>query len=164
MQLPCLFYCQWVIQCSCLVYFIINELYNAATLFILLSMSYTMQLPCLTCFRNVGGGWMIFHYSIVLVYFFSQLNFTVIFPDLLKYYTYSIYYYLFRFGSDLRFLLLSFPRDQSRDVTPRLGEGGLFFIFNCSCPFCFLLTEIYYYFSISYIVLTCYVYYYYSIW
>ena len=58
------------------------------------------------------------------------------------------------------FLLLTFPRDQPWDVTPHLGEGGWFFIFDYSSPFCFLLIEIYYTFSISYLVLTCYVYYY----
>ena len=52
------------------------------------------------------------------------------------------------------------PRDQLRDVTPRLGEGGLYLICDYSSPFCFLLIEIHYTFSISYIVLTSYVYYY----
>ena len=51
-------------------------------------------------------------------------------------------------------------RDQSRDVTPRLVEGGYFFIFVCSSPFCFLLIEFHYSFSFSYLVLTWYVYYY----
>ena len=36
-------------------------------------------------------------------------------------------------------LFYSLPRDQSRDVTPRLEEGGWFFIFDCWSPFCFLL-------------------------
>ena len=62
--------------------------------------------------------------------------------------------------SCLPFRLLSFPRDKSRDVTPRLWEGGWFFIFEYSSPFCFLLIEIHYTFSNSYIVLTCYIYYY----
>ena len=57
-------------------------------------------------------------------------------------------------------MLLSFPRDQSLDVTPGLREGGWFLIFDCTSPFCFLLIEFHCFFFISYIVLTCYVYYY----
>ena len=71
---------------------------------------------------------------------------------------------VFWLGSDkhvrLLFVLLSSQRDQSRDVTPRLGEDGWFFIFDCSRPFCFLLIEFHYVIFISYIVLTGYVYYY----
>ena len=50
--------------------------------------------------------------------------------------------------------------DQARDVTPRLEVGGWFLIFDYSSPFSILLIEINYTFSISYIVLTSYVYYY----
>ena len=39
------------------------------------------------------------------------------------------------------FRVLFFPRDQSRDVTPRLWEGGWFLIFEHSSLFCFFLTE-----------------------
>ena len=41
-------------------------------------------------------------------------------------------------------------RKQSRDVTPRLGEGGWFFIFDCSSPFCFLLIEMNWFFHLLY--------------
>ena len=51
---------------------------------------------------------------------------------------------VFRLGSDKLvscfFNCLS-PRDQSRDVTPRLGEGGWFFIFDCSTPFYFVFVN-----------------------
>ena len=70
---------------------------------------------------------------------------------------------VFRLGADKRvscfFYSLS-PRDQSRDVTPRLGGGWITMIFDYSNTFCFLLIEIHYGFSISYIVITYYVYYY----
>ena len=45
-------------------------------------------------------------------------------------------------------------------MTPRLWEVGWSFIFDYSSLFCFLLIEIYITSSISYMVLTCYVYYY----
>ena len=57
--------------------------------------------------------------------------------------------------------LPSHPMDQSRDVTPRLGEVDEFSFFDCSSPFCFLFTKFHCAFSISYILLVCYVYYYY---
>ena len=59
------------------------------------------------------------------------------------------------------FLLLFFPRDQSRDVTPRLGGGRMNFHFPLfKSILCFLSIEIYYTFCISCIVLTGYVYFY----
>ena len=72
---------------------------------------------------------------------------------------------VFRLGSDklcVLFILLSFPRDQSRDVSPRLGESGWFFIFGCSSVLFIMLINFHYNFfsPISSIVLTCYVYYY----
>ena len=70
---------------------------------------------------------------------------------------------LFRLGSDklssclFTGFLLSLPRDQSPDVTPRLGEVADFLFFDWS-SFCFWLLNCA--LSISYFVLTCYVYYY----
>ena len=89
---------------------------------------------------------MISHFSNIQVHFvFCQLNFIVLFLFLIKYYHILFIIIIFRLGSDKLvscfFYCLS-PRDQSRDVTPRLREGGLFFIFYYSSPFCFLLIEI----------------------
>ena len=83
----------------------------------------------------------------------------ILFKSQSIYYLLLIYYYIYWFYSSVLYLLLSFTRDQSRDVTPRLGDCGWFFIFDYSSPF-FLVIEIRYTLSISYIVLTCYVYYY----
>ena len=41
----------------------------------------------------------------------------------------------------LLFIQLSFTRDQTRDVTPRLEESGWFLIFDCWTYFVFLLIE-----------------------
>ena len=71
---------------------------------------------------------------------------------------------VFRLGSDKLVFWLFYCLSQgimSRYVTRRLRDGGLFFIFDYSSPFCFLLIQFHYALSISYIVLTCYVYYYY---
>ena len=65
---------------------------------------------------------------------------------------YIIIIVVFGLGSDklgVLFILLSFPMDQSRDEIPRLREGELFFIFDCSSPFFFLLIEFHYVFSPS---------------
>ena len=59
-----------------------------------------------------------------------------------------IYYHImfiivvFILGSNKRFcffagFLLSLPRDESRDVTPCLGEGDDFSFFECPSPFYF---------------------------
>ena len=111
-----------------------------------------------------GGGWMICHFSIVQVQFvFCQLNFIVLLLFLINYYNILFIIIVFRLGShklvSCFFYSLS-PRVQSRDVTPRLGGGGWFFLFDHLSPFCFLLFEFHYAFSISYKVLTGYVYYY----
>ena len=70
---------------------------------------------------------MICHFSFVQDHFvFCQLNFIVLFPFLVKYYHILFIIIVFRLDSDKLvscFFCLS-PRDQSRDVTPRLGEGG----------------------------------------
>ena len=107
------------------------------------------------------GGWFL----IVQVHFiFCSLNFIILFLFLIKYY-HIMFIIVSRLGCDTLFsrifagFLLSLPRDQTRDATPRLGEGGRFFIFIWS-PFYFLLIEFHCAFSISYIVPTCYVYYY----
>ena len=61
---------------------------------------------------------------------------------------------VFRLGSyklvSCVFYFLS-PRNHSRDVTPRLGEGGWFLIFDRLSPFRFLLIEFHCAFSISYV-------------
>ena len=74
---------------------------------------------------------MIFHFSIVQVHFvFLLIEFHVLFPFLIKYYHLMFIILVFRLGNDkvclcfFAVLLPSLPRDQSRDVTPRLGEGG----------------------------------------
>ena len=110
---------------------------------------------------------MIRHFSIILVHFVFFVNLIVFFSISHKIFIikYLLIIIVFKLGSDQLvscwFYCLS-PRDQSQDVTPRLGEGGWFFIFDYSSPFCFLVIEIHYTFSISYIVLTSYAYYYVS--
>ena len=69
---------------------------------------------------------MICNFSIVQVHFvFCQLNFIVLFPFLINYDHILFIIIVFRLGSHKLvscFFCLS-PRDQSRDVTPRLGSG-----------------------------------------
>ena len=67
---------------------------------------------------------MICHFS--TPFCFSQLNFIVLFQFPIKSYHILFIIIVFRLGCDKRllFLQLCFPRDQSLDVTPRLGEGG----------------------------------------
>ena len=56
---------------------------------------------------------------------FLSIEFHCTFSIFFKYYHILFIILVFRLCCDcLLFLLLSFPRDQSRDVTPRLGEGG----------------------------------------
>ena len=111
---------------------------------------------------------MILNFSIVQAYFlignWISLYF---FPFVIKDHHILFIMIVFRLGSDKLvscFFYCLFPRYQSRDVIPCFGEGGWFLIFDCSSPFCFLLIELHYAFSISNIVLTYYVYYYYCIW
>ena len=104
---------------------------------------------------------MIFHFLIVQVHFvLCQLNFIVLYPFLLKYQILFVIIIVFRLGSNKLVSCFFYCLSQGSDVTPPLRECGLFFIFNCSSPFCFLLIEIHNVFSIFYIVLTFCVYYY----
>ena len=63
-----------------------------------------------------------------------MIDSVVLFPFLINYSHIMFIIIVFRLGSD-KFVSCIFyclsPRDQSRDVTPRLGEGGRFFIFDC---------------------------------
>ena len=69
---------------------------------------------------------------------------------------------VFKLDSDKLFscfftgFLMSLPRG----VTPRLGRVDDFSLFDYASPFCCLLIEFNYHFFVSYLVLTCYVYYY----
>ena len=71
---------------------------------------------------------MICHFSIVQVYFrFCQLNFIVLFPFLINYCHILFIIIVFILGSHKLvscFFYCVSPRDQSRDATPRLWEGG----------------------------------------
>ena len=109
---------------------------------------------------------LIYHFSVVQDHFvFCQLNFIVLFPLVIKYYHILYIIIVFRLDSDKLvscfFYCLSQGISHGMYVTHRLGEGGWFFIFDYSSPcILFLLIEIHYTFSISYTVLTGYVYYY----
>ena len=105
------------------------------------------------------GGWRTpwIHFDFCQLYFI--LHFT--FP--MKYYDIMFMIIVFRLSNDeLVCCLFCLYQGISHGMcmTPRLGEGGWFFIFDCSSLFCFLLIEFHCFFSISYIVLACYVYYY----
>ena len=95
---------------------------------------------------------MICYFSNIWVHFvFCQLNFILLFPFFIKYFHVLFIIIVFRLGRDKLSSvssILSFPRDQSRDVTPRLGEGGCFFIFEYLSPLCFLSIEFHCTFSI----------------
>ena len=54
---------------------------------------------------------------------FLSIEFHCIF-SIMKFYHILFIIIVFRLGSDKLSPVSSFPRDQSRDVTPRLGEGG----------------------------------------
>ena len=107
---------------------------------------------------------MIFHFSNVQIHFFVKLISLYFFHFLWNITILCLLLLYFDKIAINSFLLLSLPMDQSRDVTPRLGECGWFLIFDCLSPFYFLLIEFHYAFSISYIVQTCYVYDSYCIW
>ena len=67
------------------------------------------------------------------ILFFCQLNFVVRFPFLIKYYHIMFIIIVFRIHSDKLVCCLFYslsPRDQSRDVTPRLGGGWMIFHFR----------------------------------
>ena len=55
---------------------------------------------------------------------FCKLNLIILFPFLIKYYHILFIIIVFRLGSDKLSPVSSLPRDQSRDVTHRLGDGG----------------------------------------
>ena len=85
---------------------------------------------------------MICHSWIIEVHFvFCQLNFIVLFPFVNKYY-HNLYIIItvLRLDSDklVSCFFYCFSKGISRDVTPRVGEGGRFLIFDYSSPFCFL--------------------------
>ena len=111
------------------------------------------------------GGWFVI-FRIFVNFVFCQLNFIVLFPFRIKYYHILFSIIVFRLGSDKLSPVSStvFPKGSVTGCVWLLAWGGWMdgwcFIFEYSSPFCFLLIQIHYAFSISYIVLTCYVYYY----
>ena len=114
----------------------------------------------------LSRGWVddfCFHFSFFIFGLFKSIFFVnwilLIFSICYKILTNMLIIIVFRFRP-LLFLLLSFPRDQSRDVTPHLGEGVWFFIFDYSSPFCFFVNWISFWFFHLLYRLTCYVYYY----
>ena len=107
---------------------------------------------------------MICHILMVQVHFvFCQLNFIVFFSFLLKYYYILYIIIVFRLFTDKLvscfFYCLS-PRDQSWDVTWGRVYDFSFLIFLIFHVILFLLIEVHCTFSFSYIVQTCYIYYY----
>ena len=103
---------------------------------------------------------MICNFLIVQVHFvFCR----VLFPFLINYYHILFIIIVIRLGSHKLVSCFFYCLSQMIRLLAwgRVNNGELGgIIFDYSIPFCFLLTEFNYAFSISYIVLTCYVYYY----
>ena len=108
-------------------------------------------------YMQSGGGWMICYSSNILVHFvFCQLNFIVLFPFLIKYYHILFIIIVFRLGCDQLISCFFYRLCQGISQEMWLLAWGRVddFSFSIIKVHFFLLIEIYYAFSISYIVLT----------
>ena len=117
----------------------------------------------LICNKQCGGGWMICHFLNILLHFvFCQLYFLVLFPFLIKYYGILFIIIVIRLGSDkLSSVSTSvFTKGSVTGCDSTLGGGWVIFHFRVLKSILFFGNWISLYFSISYIVITCYVYYY----
>ena len=129
---------------TCNVFYLLSSIYELHWTGLLLLLLLTMSQQCWD-----GGPFLIFRMSKSILFFVNWISFSFSFSyEVLPFYDY--YYCIWiRYWYALLFYTISLPRNQSRDVTPRLGEGGWFFIFDCSSPF-FLFIEFNYVFYLLY--------------
>ena len=116
-------------------------------------------------FSKVGfreGGWFFIFWVFKSILFFVNWISLYFFHFLWNMYYQILFIIVFKLGSDK--LVFCFFYCLSQWISPWMwllaSEGGWYFIFDHSGTFYFLFTEFHYAFSISFIELACYGYYY----